>query len=106
MQFAQMLNDTGLSSGPVYATGLLKGRDAALMVADCKAQHTIRPMTSRIVLEAASDPLTIAIEKLSKFYHSDYVKYNRPEILTVPYREWLDRELAQKGMAIRELDGN
>jgi len=51
-QFAQLLADAGMSSGPVYATGILKGHEAARMVADCKAQHTIRPMTERIELEA------------------------------------------------------
>ncbi|MFC5528441.1 hypothetical protein [Cohnella yongneupensis] len=101
-QFATMLAEKGLASGPVYVTVVLKGHEAARMVADFKAQHTIRPMTERILVEAASDPLTIMIERLSKLYHSDYVAHNRPEIRAVPYREWLERELAKKGMTLRE----
>jgi hypothetical protein len=42
MLLSQMLKNKGLSSGPVYATRILKGYEAARMVADFKAQETIR----------------------------------------------------------------
>ncbi|TYP68894.1 hypothetical protein BCM02_11712 [Paenibacillus methanolicus] len=41
----------GQTSGPVYASGLLKGTEARQMVADFKAGMTIRSMTARILEE-------------------------------------------------------
>jgi hypothetical protein len=32
-------------------------------------------------------------EKLARYYHSEYVRLNRPEILATPYHEWLKRQL-------------
>lgn len=52
MLFSPMLQAIGLKSGSVYATGLLKGRDAARMVADFKAQETIHADHDRIIAEA------------------------------------------------------
>lgn len=50
-QFAEMLREQGMTSGPVYATTILKGHEAARMIADAKAQETIRTMTDRILEE-------------------------------------------------------
>lgn len=51
MSFVLMLNQQGLNRGPVYATGIMKGYEAARMIADFKAQETIKPMTDRIIQE-------------------------------------------------------
>ncbi len=52
MEFHTLLQDAGLTSGPVYATGLLKGYEAARMIADFKAQETIHADHDRIIREA------------------------------------------------------
>jgi|GEM_PF-7064876 hypothetical protein len=51
MKFSEMLRDSGMTSGVVYATGLMKGHEAARMIADCKAQETIREMSARVLEE-------------------------------------------------------
>jgi hypothetical protein len=100
LQFAELLAEAGLSSGPVYATGILKGHEAARMVADAKSQHSIRPMTERIILEAASDPLSEMVDRLAKYYHSEYVMLNQPWIREVPFEQNRDRKHAEKGMTL------
>ncbi len=37
------------------------------------------------------------IGKLARYYHSPYVKLNRPEVLAVPFKEWLERQLLRLG---------
>lgn len=98
MQFAQMLKNRGLTAGPVFVTSLMKGHEAARMVADCKAQETIHAMNDRIINEAEAGGDSELIERLSFFYHSDYVKHNQPHILQTPFDEWLKRELAKRKM--------
>ncbi|WP_172423180.1 hypothetical protein [Paenibacillus larvae] len=43
----------GKTSGVVYATGVMKGREVLRMVADCRAQETIRLTTARILSEGS-----------------------------------------------------
>lgn len=43
-----LFKETGKKTGVVYATGLLKGREVLRMVADCRAQETIRTTAQRI----------------------------------------------------------
>ncbi|TCN00885.1 hypothetical protein EV294_101335 [Paenibacillus sp. BK033] len=51
MTLIQMLNEKGLTSGPVYATRVLKGYEAARMVADFKAQETIRAGHAKVLAQ-------------------------------------------------------
>ncbi|WP_158081714.1 hypothetical protein [Paenibacillus selenitireducens] len=37
------------------------------------------------------------IERLAKFYHSDYVKHNQPWVRDTPYPEWLEKQLNRLG---------
>lgn len=53
MNLSKMLRETGRTSGVVYATGVMKGREVLLMVADCRAQETIRETTARILSEGS-----------------------------------------------------
>ncbi|WP_028562277.1 hypothetical protein [Paenibacillus pinihumi] len=53
MNLSKLLNANGLTSGPVYATGIMKGWEVARMVADFKAQETIHSMTDRILKEGS-----------------------------------------------------
>ncbi|MCA0754875.1 hypothetical protein KP806_07420 [Paenibacillus sp. N4] len=52
MQLSKMLAERGMTSGMVYATGILKGHEAARMVADFKAQETIHADHVRVITEA------------------------------------------------------
>ncbi|MBA2943186.1 hypothetical protein HZF08_33490 [Paenibacillus sp. CGMCC 1.16610] len=49
--FITMLKNTGLKSGVVYATGIMKAREVISMVADFRSQETISEMTQRILRE-------------------------------------------------------
>jgi len=100
MQFAEMLAEAGLKSGPVYATGVIKGREAARMVADAKAQETIRRMTDAVLAESDAGSVAHMIDRLATFYHSDYVTLNQPWIRDIPFAVWRDKKLAEKGMSI------
>ncbi|AVG13054.1 hypothetical protein [Paenibacillus larvae] len=53
MNLSKMLRETGRTSGVVYATGVMKGREVLRMVADCRAQETIRETTARILSEGS-----------------------------------------------------
>lgn len=35
------------------------------------------------------------VEKLHKFYHSEFVAYNMPYILEIPFEDFVKRELAK-----------
>jgi len=100
MTFAQMLQKQGLTSGPVFATGLIKCRDMARMIADTKAQETIRADHARVITEAEPGSVAQLVERLSTFYHSDYVKLNQPWLLETPFEQWRDRQLAAKGLTL------
>lgn len=104
MQFAEMLQEHGLSSGPVYATGLLKGHEAARMIADTKAQETIGAAHDRIIIETAAEPEGMLIERLSRFYHSDYVKHNQPWVRKIPFADWLQRQLRRRAEVVVNVD--
>ncbi|WP_163854583.1 hypothetical protein [Paenibacillus elgii] len=49
--FSQLLEASGMQSGVVYASGLLKAREVVRMAAEFRAQETIRTMTARILAE-------------------------------------------------------
>lgn len=101
MQFAQMLKNRGLTSGPVFATRLMKGRDILKAIADCKAQDTIRVAHTTIISEAEPvGSIAHLVDRLATFYHSDHVKVCQPEILETPFIEWRDRQLAAKGIVL------
>ncbi|MGM0882564.1 MAG: hypothetical protein ACQEXQ_16175 [Bacillota bacterium] len=100
MLFNPMLQAVGLKSGPVYATGLLKGREAARMVADFKSQETIHAEHDRVI--EAADPGSVAhlMDRLATFYHSEHVEVCQPWIRETPFEEWRDRQLAAKGIVL------
>lgn len=101
MEFATLLAARGLTSGPVYVSGLHKGRDLARMIADFKAQETIFDDHDRIIIEADAETEGQLIERLARFYHSDYVKHNQPWVRKIPYDEWIQRELSRRsGVAV------
>lgn len=102
MQFADMLAEAGLKSGPVYATGILKGYEVARMVADAKAQETIRPMTDAVIAESDAGSVPHMVDRLATYYHSEYVAANQPWILETPFEVWRDQQLARKGMSLNE----
>lgn len=96
-----MLKNRGLTSGPVFATGLMKGRDILNAIADCKAQDTIRTTHTTIISEAEPvGSVAHLVDRLATFYHSDHVKVCQPEILETPFIEWRDRQLAAKGIVL------
>ncbi|URN94530.1 MAG: hypothetical protein NAG76_22380 [Candidatus Pristimantibacillus lignocellulolyticus] len=64
MLFAQLLHEKGLTSGPVYATGILKGHEAARMVADFFAQETIHAEHDRILTQYGGEAMRISDERL------------------------------------------
>lgn len=37
-------------------------------------------------------------DKLVRFYESDYVAHNRPEVRAVPITDWLQRQFRRLGM--------
>lgn len=43
----------------MYVTGVMKGRDALRMIAECKAQETIRVMTTSILNEHSFRKVTM-----------------------------------------------
>ncbi|OBZ08025.1 hypothetical protein [Bacillus sp. FJAT-26390] len=101
LNFKPMLQAIGLTSGPVYATGLLKGHEAARMVADCKAQETIRAAHAIVISEAEPvGSVAHVVDRLATFYHSEHVKVCQPEILETPFEEWRDRQLAARGIVL------
>lgn len=54
MNLSAMLRESaGKTSGVVYATGVMKGREVLRMIADCRAQETIRVTTARILSEGS-----------------------------------------------------
>ena len=56
-----MLNESGYSSGVVYASGVMKAGEVRRMVEDFRAQETISEMTQRILKENALVHEEIAI---------------------------------------------
>ena len=40
------------------------------------------------------------VDKLSRFYYSDYVKHNRPDIWKAPFQDWLSRQLIRIGVEL------
>lgn len=52
INFGAMLAVIGLTSGPVLVSDrVFKGRELAQLLADFRAQESIRPMTARILTE-------------------------------------------------------
>ncbi|MGG1638262.1 hypothetical protein [Paenibacillus sp. NRS-1760] len=100
MKFAQMLKNRGLTAGSVFVTGLMKGHEAARMVADCKAQETIRAMNDRIIADAEAGGVSHLVERLATFYHSEHVAICQPWILATPFEEWRDKQLAARGITL------
>lgn len=100
MRLAELLQEHGMTSGMVFATGLMKGKDAARMVADAKAQETIRPMTDAVLHADDRGSVADIVDRLGTFYHSEYVKLNQPWVLETPFEQWRDRELAKRGMSV------
>ncbi|MCU6798029.1 hypothetical protein OB236_38480 [Paenibacillus sp. WQ 127069] len=49
--FMDMLREEGLSSGTVYASGIIKAGSIATRAADFKSQESIQEMTARILKE-------------------------------------------------------
>jgi len=101
MEFAEKLEAKGLKSGLVYVSPLMKGHEAARMVADCMAQEDIRAAHKRVIEEAEPASENDLIERLSRFYHSEHVKVCQPWILETPYDKWLARELAKREVVVR-----
>ncbi|AQR76528.1 hypothetical protein ABNB59_14755 [Paenibacillus larvae] len=66
-----LFKETGKKTGVVYATGLLKGREVLRMVADCRAQETIRTTAQRILDDAKVAVVRISdesLERLGNYY--------------------------------------
>lgn len=102
-QFAQLLAEQNLTSGPVYATTVMKGHEAARMVADVKAQHTIRPMTNAVIAASDKGSVALMVDRLATFYNSDYVTAHQPWIRDIPFEQWRDKKLAEKGWTLNAL---
>ncbi|WEK53296.1 MAG: hypothetical protein P0Y55_11930 [Candidatus Cohnella colombiensis] len=102
-QFAEMLKAQGLTSGPVFATGIMKGHEAARAVADAKAQETIRLMTDAVITASDKGTVALMVDRLATYYHSDYVTLNQPWIRDIPFEQYRDIKLAEKGMSLNAL---
>ncbi|WP_307205644.1 hypothetical protein [Paenibacillus harenae] len=70
------------------------------MIADSKAQETIRSEHERIIAAAEPGSTAELVERLSIFYHSEHVKACQPWILETPFEVWRDRQLAAKGIVL------
>ncbi|MEW9702859.1 hypothetical protein [Paenibacillus sp. SI8] len=70
--FISMLNGSGLSSGVVYASGVLKASEVMKMAADFRAQETITEMTQRVLRE---NGLSVN-EEIAIAANDDYLGFN------------------------------
>lgn len=59
-----------------------------------------RGVIVRIEERIETDQIPQLIDKLGRFYHSDYVAKNQPWILETPFEQWLQKQLAGKGIVI------
>lgn len=90
LKFKPMLEAIGLTSGPVYATGLLKGRDAARMVADCKAQETIHADHDRILANQYLGAKVEDVQRLNKLH-----EMRSDESVHAAGVNWLEIEISE-----------
>ncbi|WP_441959923.1 hypothetical protein [Paenibacillus sp. TAF43_2] len=71
------------------------------MVADCKAQETIRAAHAIVISEAEPvGSVAHVVDRLATFYHSDHVKACQPWILETPFDEWRDIQLVGMGIIL------
>lgn len=57
--------------------------------------------TNRPMIEANQSEEERLIERLSRFYHSEYVEKNRPEIRQTPFDQWMEREMMAWQVIVR-----
>lgn len=43
----------------------------------------------------SNDEKVLLVDKLARFYHSDYVLKNQPWVRQIPFSQWLQRQLAR-----------
>ncbi|MBO2943613.1 hypothetical protein JJQ72_06425 [Paenibacillus sp. F411] len=85
MSLASALKAQGLTRGPVYATGIMKGYEAARMIADFKAQETIKSMTDRVLQENGCE--LDRVEKLGVYFEH----HNVGSRYGITFQDFVDR---------------